>query len=66
MQCILGEHGSLKGHCLIDIIILCLLSVQILVDENDQKKYSSKINVTWFILSLQLMFSCLYHCISVQ
>lgn len=31
-----------------------------------QKKYSSKINVTWFILSLQLMFSCLYHCISVQ
>jgi len=37
MQCILGEHGHSKGHCLIDIIILCLLSVRILVDENDTK-----------------------------
>ena len=37
MQCILGEHGPLKGHCLIDIIILCLLSVRIFVDESDKK-----------------------------
>ena len=37
MQCILGEHGPLKGHCVIAIIILCLLSVQILVDESDKK-----------------------------
>ena len=31
-----GANG-LKGHCLIDIIILCLLSVRILVDESDKK-----------------------------
>ena len=37
MQCILGEHVPLKGHCLKDIIILCLLSVRILVDESDKK-----------------------------
>lgn len=37
VQCILGEHGPLKGHCLINIIILCLLSVRILVDESDKK-----------------------------
>lgn len=37
MQCILGEHGPLKGHFLIEIIFLCLLSVRILVDDSDKK-----------------------------
>lgn len=37
MQCILGEHGPLKGHFLIEIIFLCWLSVRILVDDSDKK-----------------------------
>lgn len=37
VQCILGEHGPLKGHFLIEIIFLCWLHVRILVDDSDKK-----------------------------